>query len=80
MPVPQGSYGGGQQVSCFDRMKMGFFTGMTVGCAAGLILGGVGCLRAGLRGKELVQNVGKMMVQSGGTFGTFMCIGTGIRC
>ena len=34
----------------------------------------------GMRGGELVQNVGKVMVQGGGTFGTFMSIGTAIRC
>ena len=47
---------------------------------AGAIFGGVGALRMGMRGGELVQNVGKIMVQGGGTFGTFMSIGTGIRC
>lgn len=36
--------------------------------------------RYGLRGRELINNVGKTMVQGGGTFGTFMAIGTGIRC
>ncbi|KAA0186357.1 hypothetical protein HAZT_HAZT000781 [Hyalella azteca] len=36
--------------------------------------------RYGLRGRELVGNVGKVMLQSGGTFGTFMAIGSGIRC
>jgi hypothetical protein len=36
--------------------------------------------RYGLRGRELVNSVGKMMLQGGGTFGTFMAIGTGIRC
>jgi len=36
--------------------------------------------RYGLRGRELVNTVGKAMVQGGGTFGTFMAIGTGIRC
>ena len=46
----------------------------------GAIFGGVGALRMGMRGGELVQNVGKIMVQGGGTFGTFMAIGTGIRC
>lgn len=34
----------------------------------------------GLRGRELINNVGKVMLQGGGTFGTFMAIGTGIRC
>lgn len=36
--------------------------------------------RYGLRGRELVNNVGKVMLQGGGTFGTFMAIGTGLRC
>ena len=100
MPVPAGNFGGGQP-SCFDRMKMGFMMGMTVGmCSgeikiilfysyidivtdvfvAGAIFGGFGALRMGMRGGELVQNVGKVMVQGGGTFGTFMSIGTAIRC
>ena len=35
--------------------------------------------RQGLRGRELINTVGKIMVQGGGTFGTFMSIGTGIR-
>jgi len=36
--------------------------------------------RYGLRGRELLNSVGKVMLQGGGTFGTFMAIGTGIRC
>ena len=36
--------------------------------------------RHGMRGRELVNSVGKVMLQGGGTFGTFMAIGTGIRC
>jgi len=71
---------GGGQPSCFDRVKMGFMMGMCVGMASGGLLGGFGALRMGMRGSELIQNVGKVMVQGGGTFGTFMAIGTGIRC
>ena len=71
---------GGQGVSCFDRVKMGFMMGMCVGMASGAIFGGFNCLRYGLRGRELISTVGKVMVQGGGTFGTFMAIGTGIRC
>uniref|UniRef100_A0A8C6YWW7 Reactive oxygen species modulator 1 n=1 Tax=Nothoprocta perdicaria TaxID=30464 RepID=A0A8C6YWW7_NOTPE len=37
-------------------------------------------LRIGMRGRELMGGVGKTMMQSGGTFGTFMAIGMGIRC
>ena len=78
MPVP-GQYGG-QGRSCFDSMKMGFMMGMCVGMASGAIFGGFGALRYGIRGRELVQQVGTVMLQGGGTFGTFMAIGTGIRC
>lgn len=36
--------------------------------------------RGGLRGRELVNTVGKVMIQGGGSFGTFLAIGSGIRC
>lgn len=36
--------------------------------------------RGGLRGKELVNTVGKVMLQGGGSFGTFLAIGSGLRC
>ena len=78
MPVPQGY--GNRGPTCFDRMKTGFTLGFCVGMATGAIFGGFSALRFGLRGRELVKTVGKTMVQGGGTFGTFMAIGTGIRC
>ena len=37
-------------------------------------------IRMGLRGRELVSSIGKIMLQGGGTFGVFMGIGTAIRC
>ncbi|KAL6432736.1 reactive oxygen species modulator 1 [Cataglyphis hispanica] len=80
MPVvPGGAYQQGGP-SCFDRMKLGFTIGFCVGMASGILFGGFSALRYGLRGRELVNNVGKVMIQGGGTFGTFMAIGTGIRC
>ena len=81
MPVP-GTYGGGGQQgpSCLSRMSMGFMMGMCIGMASGGLFGGFNAFRYGLRGRELISNVGKVMVQGGGTFGTFMAIGTGIRC
>nr|ACO11622.1 MGR2 homolog [Caligus rogercresseyi] len=66
--------------SCFDRIKMGFMMGMCIGMASGGLFGGFNAFRYGLRGRELIGQVGKVMVQGGGTFGTFMSIGTGIRC
>ncbi|XP_032666857.1 reactive oxygen species modulator 1 [Odontomachus brunneus] len=76
--IPTGAYGQGP--SCFDRMKLGFAIGFLVGVSSGALFGGFSSFRYGLRGKELYTNVGKMMLQGGGTFGTFMAIGTGIRC
>lgn len=79
MPVPvQGGYQRGP--SCWDRVKMGFTIGFCVGMASGALFGGFSALRYGLRGRELIQSVGKVMLQGGGTFGTFMSIGTAIRC
>ena len=48
----------GQQ-SCFDRVKMGFMMGMCVGMASGALFGGFGALRMGLRGRELIGQVGQ---------------------
>ncbi|XP_017878679.1 reactive oxygen species modulator 1 [Ceratina calcarata] len=78
MPVVPGVYQ--QAPSCWDRMKLGFMIGFCVGMASGALFGGFSALRYGLRGRELINNVGKVMIQGGGTFGTFMAIGTGIRC
>ncbi|XP_053628933.1 reactive oxygen species modulator 1 [Cherax quadricarinatus] len=79
--VPAGNYyQQGQGPSCWDRVKLGFMMGFSVGMATGALFGGFTALRYGLRGRELMNNVGKVMLQSGGTFGTFMSIGAGIRC
>lgn len=79
MPVPvPGGYQRGP--SCWDRVKVGFTIGFCVGMASGALFGGFSALRYGLRGRELIQSVGKVMLQGGGTFGTFMSIGTAIRC
>ncbi|KAL7044494.1 hypothetical protein ACKWTF_001924 [Chironomus riparius] len=59
---------------------LGFTIGFCVGMASGALFGGFSALRYGLRGRDLVNNVGKVMIQGGGTFGTFMAIGTGLRC
>lgn len=77
MPVSMQPTGG---PSCWDRVKMGFMIGFAVGMGSGALFGGFSALRYGLRRRELVNTVGKSMVQGGGTFGLFMSIGTGIRC
>ncbi|XP_055313702.1 reactive oxygen species modulator 1 [Sitodiplosis mosellana] len=81
MPAVPGSvYGANQAPTCWSKMKTGFTIGFCVGMASGALFGGFSALRYGLRGRELINNVGKVMIQGGGTFGTFMAIGTGIRC
>ncbi|OAD60846.1 Reactive oxygen species modulator 1 [Eufriesea mexicana] len=69
-----------QAPSCWDRVKQGFMIGFCVGMASGVIFGGYSVIRYGLRGKEMIRNLGKAVLQGSGTFGTFMAIGSGIRC
>lgn len=76
--IPQGQQA--QRPSCWDRIKTGFMMGMSVGFAAGVMFGGFSAWRMGLRGREMYSTIGKFMIQSGGTFGTFMAVGSGIRC
>ena len=78
MPIPAGA--GGQGPGCFQRVQMGFMMGCCVGMASGLLFGGFAGLRHGLRGRELMKQVGSVMMQGGETFGTFMSIGTAVRC
>lgn len=54
--------------------------GMTVGAGAGILFGGFSAWRMGLKGGKMFATIGKTMLQSGGTFGTFMAVGSGIRC
>lgn len=77
--VPQGR-AQMQAPSCWSRIKMGFALGFSVGVGVGILFGGFSSWRMGLRGREMLGTMGKVMVQSGGSFGTFMAIGSGIRC
>ena len=77
MPVAGRSHGG---VSCFDKIKYGVMIGGAVGVSVGAIFGTMAGIRYGLRGRELLSNLAKVMLQTGGTFGVFMGIGSAIRC
>ncbi|XP_051003644.1 reactive oxygen species modulator 1-like [Acomys russatus] len=79
MLVAVGPYGQSQP-SCFNRVKIGFVVGCAVGMAASALFGTFSCLRIGMRGRELMGGIGKTMMQSGGTVGTFRAIRMGIRC
>ena len=78
MPPVQHGYSRGP--SCFERIKYGAMIGFAVGLSTGAIFGTFGGIRYGLRGRELLTLLGKTMLQTGGTFGVFMAIGSGIRC
>ncbi|KPM11478.1 reactive oxygen species modulator 1-like protein [Sarcoptes scabiei] len=80
MPPVSSVYGRHQAPSCFDRVKYGFMMGACVGLVSGGLFGGFRALSMGLRGRELLSSLTKVMIQGGGTFGTFMAIGTAIRC
>jgi len=53
--------------------------GALLGSVIGVLLGGFGGMRAGLRGRDLVKFVGRNVITSGGSFGFFLSIGTAIR-
>jgi len=66
--------------SCFDKIKFGAMIGFAVGVSTGAVFGCYTGIRYGLRGRELVTQLGKAILQSGATFGAFMSIGSAIRC
>ncbi|XP_068711958.1 reactive oxygen species modulator 1-like [Montipora capricornis] len=68
------------QPSCFDRVKIGFMMGFAIGMSSAALFGTYSAFKYGLRGRELVNSIGKIMLQGGGTFGVFMSVGTAIRC
>uniref|UniRef100_A0AC35F220 Reactive oxygen species modulator 1 n=1 Tax=Panagrolaimus sp. PS1159 TaxID=55785 RepID=A0AC35F220_9BILA len=83
MPVPSGyqTYGGGHQgPTCFQKLKMGFMMGAMIGGATGVLLGSFAAWRMGLRGTEMVKQIGKVAGSSGGSFGVFMTVAQGLRC
>ncbi|EYC08597.1 hypothetical protein Y032_0065g3636 [Ancylostoma ceylanicum] len=72
--------GHGQPPTCFQKIRMGFMMGCMIGGATGVLIGGFSALRMGLRGKELLIQTGKIVAQSGGSFGIFMSVAQGLRC
>lgn len=71
---------GQSQPNCFKHVKMGFVMGCAMGMAARALFGTFSCLRIGMQGRELIGCIGKLKMQSGGTFGTFMSVGVGVQC
>ena len=77
MPVTGGRPRG---PTCFDRVKYGAMIGFAIGISTGALFGTFTGIRYGLRGRELLTQLGKVMLQSGGSFGVFLAIGSAIRC
>uniref|UniRef100_A0A914P0C1 Reactive oxygen species modulator 1 n=1 Tax=Panagrolaimus davidi TaxID=227884 RepID=A0A914P0C1_9BILA len=48
--------------------------------ATGVLLGSFAAWRMGLRGTEMVKQIGKVAGSSGGSFGVFMTVAQGLRC
>ena len=66
--------------NCFQRVKYGAMIGGAIGVSIGALFGSYAGIRYGLRGRELVNQLGKAVLQTGGTFGAFMAIGSALRC
>ncbi|VDO40203.1 hypothetical protein V3C99_012606 [Haemonchus contortus] len=81
MPVAAvGGVPGGHQPTCFQKIRLGFMMGCMIGGATGVLIGGFSAFRMGLRGKEMLIQTGKIVAQSGGSFGIFMSVAQGLRC
>ena len=65
---------------CFERFKMGAIMGTSVGACIGAIFGTLAILKRGHGGHGFLPTVGKIMLQSGASFGLFMGIGSLVRC
>ncbi|VDO72103.1 unnamed protein product [Heligmosomoides polygyrus] len=63
---------GGHQPTCFQKIRLGFMMGCMIRGATGVPLGGFLAFRMGLRGREMLIQIGKIVTQSGGSFGIFM--------
>lgn len=65
---------------CWERFKMGALMGGTVGACIGAMFGTFAVLRHGHGGNGFFPTIGKIMLQSGASFGLFMGIGGLVRC
>lgn len=66
-----------ERPSCTKQILIGGAMGLAVGSSFGLIIGLVTAASAPPGGR--LAHIGKAMISSGGAFGFFMAIGTGLR-
>ncbi|OMJ24667.1 Protein MGR2 [Smittium culicis] len=65
--------------SVFDKLKMGFMMGGTVGACLGTLIGIYSTMKVGPGPRGYLASIGKYALGSGATFGFFMSIGSVIR-
>lgn len=68
-------YGHEDGLSCVTQRAF-----YAVGMVAQALSGTFSCLRIRIQDWELMDSIGKTLMQSGGTFGPFVTTGMGIRC
>ncbi|PVU97004.1 hypothetical protein BB561_000831 [Smittium simulii] len=65
--------------SIFDKLKLGFLMGSTVGACLGTLIGVYATMKTGPGPRGYLASIGQYALGSGATFGFFMSIGSVIR-
>ncbi|PVZ98871.1 hypothetical protein BB558_005132 [Smittium angustum] len=67
------------QPTVFDKLKLGFMMGGTVGACLGSLIGIYATMKSGPGPRGYLASIGQYALTSGATFGFFMSIGSVIR-
>ncbi|KAK9894959.1 hypothetical protein P389DRAFT_86799 [Cystobasidium minutum MCA 4210] len=79
MPAPPPLVHGAEEMSTFQKLKMGAITGSLVGMSIGFIFGTFSVMTRGAGPNGALSQISQTMLASGATFGLFMSVGTVIR-